>query len=93
MSRREFGRTTALGVSVALAGVSYTKSAYAEPKKGGTIRVGIVGATSTSSLDPALASGVGQMVANASWGEQLVEMTADGTVDMRIAEEVSPFPI
>lgn len=91
MSRREFlGRTTALGVSAALAGALYSKSAYAEPKKGGTIRVGIVGATSTSdSLDPALASGVGQMVSNACWGEQLVEMTADGTVDMRIAEDVS----
>lgn len=90
MSRREFiGRTAALGVSAGLASALYSKTAYAEPKKGGTIRVGIVGASSTSSLDPALASEVGQMISNASWGEQLVEMTPDGEVDMRIAEEVS----
>ena len=43
MSRREFvGRTTALGVSTALASALFTKAAPAqEAKKGGVIRVGM----------------------------------------------------
>ena len=41
MSRREFiGRTTAMGVSAALASALYSKAAMAEAKKGGTLRLG-----------------------------------------------------
>ncbi|MEY4304193.1 MAG: hypothetical protein RIT52_368, partial [Pseudomonadota bacterium] len=45
MTRREFvGRTTAMGVSAALAGALFTKAAHAEePKKGGVIRIGMQG--------------------------------------------------
>ncbi|MCB5409058.1 ABC transporter substrate-binding protein [Pseudogemmobacter faecipullorum] len=90
MNRREFiGRTTAMGVSAALASALYTKAAHAEPKKGGVIRAGLTGGESTNTLDPALAASVMPQVANAHWGEQLVDLNPDGTVDFRIGEEVS----
>ncbi|NPD14639.1 ABC transporter substrate-binding protein [Xinfangfangia sp. D13-10-4-6] len=93
MTRREFvGRTTAMGVSAALASALYTKAAHAEVKKGGTMRVGLAGGESTNTLDPALAASVVPQVGNASWGEQLVDMNPDGTIDFRIGEEVSSSP-
>ena len=94
MTRREFvGRTTALGVSAGLAGALFSKAALAqEPKKGGTIRAGVAGGESTNTLDPALVASPVPQVGNAHWGEMLVDMTADGQVEMRIAEEVSSSP-
>ncbi len=58
MTRREFvGRTTALGVSAALAGALFSKAAMAdEPVKGGTLRLGMSGGESTNTLDPALSA-------------------------------------
>jgi len=91
MTRREFvGRTTAMGVSAALAGALFTKAAHAEePKKGGTIRIGMQGGESTNSLDPALAASEVPFQVNMTWGEMLVDVNPDGTIDHRIAEEVS----
>ena len=91
MTRREFvGRTTALGVSAGLASALFGKAAMAqEPKKGGTLRAGIAGGESTNTLDPALATAPVPQCGNSLWGEMLVDMTADGQVEMRIAEEVS----
>lgn len=93
MSRREFlGRTTALGVSTALASALFTKAAHAEPKKGGTIRVGIVGGESSEILDPGRALTPYTFAANRAWGEGLTDITADGAVEMRVAEEISSSP-
>ncbi len=91
MTRREFeGRSTALGVSAGLAGALYGKVAMAqEPKKGGVIKLGISGGESTNSLDPALAASPVPYQVNKNWGEMLVEVNADGSIDPRIAEEVS----
>ena len=94
MTRREFvGRTTAMGLSVGLAGALFTKAAHAEePKKGGTIKLGIVGGESTNSLDPAIAASVVPYIVNMSWGEMLVDVALDGSLDMRLAEEISSSP-
>jgi peptide/nickel transport system substrate-binding protein len=94
MSRREFlGRSTALGVSAGLAGALYGKVALAqEAKKGGTIRVGMQGGESTNSLDPALAASEVPFQVNMTWGEMLVDVTPDGHIDYRIAEEISSNP-
>ena len=91
MTRREFvGRTTALGVSTALATALYSKAALAdEPKKGGILRAGVAGGESTNSLDPALAASDVPYMINRTWGETLVDVDANGAVEMRIAEEVS----
>ncbi|MGL4234939.1 ABC transporter substrate-binding protein [Tabrizicola sp.] len=91
MTRREFvGRTTALGVSAGLASALFSKAALAEePKKGGTLRVGMSGGESTNSLDPALAASPTPFMILRTWGETLVDVDAGGAVEMRIAEEVS----
>lgn len=94
MSRREFvGRTTAMGVSAALAGALFTKAAHAqEAKKGGILKVGMQGGGSTDSLDPALAASEVPFQVNMTWGEMLVDVNPDGSLDMRLAEEVSSSP-
>jgi len=91
MTRREFvGRTTAMGVSAAIASALFTKAAVAqEPKKGGMMRLGMQGGESTNSLDPALAASEVPFQVNMTWGEMLVDVKPDGTLDMRVAEEVS----
>lgn len=90
MNRREFiGRSTALGVSAGLAAALYTKVAKAEPKKGGILRAGMQGGESTNSLDPALAASEVPFAINMTWGEMLVDVAGDGTIDYRIAEEIS----
>jgi peptide/nickel transport system substrate-binding protein len=94
MSRREFvGRTTALGVSAGLASALFSKAAVAEEaKKGGVIRIGMQGGESTNSLDPALAASEVPFQVNMTWGEMLCDVKPDGTIDPRIAEEISSSP-
>jgi len=91
MSRREFiSRTTAMGISAGLASALYGKAAQAqEPKKGGIMRMGMAGGESTNSLDPALAASEVPFQVNLTWGETLVDVAPDGTLELRIAEEVS----
>ena len=53
MSRREFlSRVSAMGLGAMAPGL-YMQSAAASPKKGGTLRLGMQGAASSDSLDPA----------------------------------------
>ncbi len=94
MTRREFvGRSTALGVSAGLAGALYGKVAGAqEAKKGGKISAGLAGGQSTDSLDPALAASEVPFQVNMTWGEMLVDVNPDGSLDHRIAEEISSSP-
>jgi len=91
MSRREFvGRAGALGVSAAAAGTMLTTAARAEgPVKGGVLRCGMQGGESTNSLDPALAASDVPFMINSTWGETLVDVELNGTLGMRVAEEVS----
>jgi peptide/nickel transport system substrate-binding protein len=91
ISRRAFmGRLTAMGVSAGLANAIFTKAARAEePKKGGMIRLGMQGGESTNSLDPALAASEVPFQVNMTWGEMLVDVTPDGQIDHRIAEDHS----
>ena len=90
MNRREFiGRTTALGVTAALASALFSNVAQAEARKGGILRAGVAGGESTNSLDPALAASDVPYMINRTWGETLVDVDANGAVEMRVAEEVS----
>lgn len=91
MNRREFlGRTTAMGLSAGLASALFGKAAMAqEPVKGGTLRAGVTGGESTNSLDPALAASDVPYMINRTWGETLVDVDANGAIEMRVAEEVS----
>ncbi len=92
MSRREFvGRASALGVSAAIASSMLGDAAWAAgtPVRGGQLRAGMGGGESTNTLDPALALSNVPFVVNETWGEKLVEVNGDGSLNMRIAEEVS----
>jgi peptide/nickel transport system substrate-binding protein len=94
MTRREFvGRSTALGVSAGLATALFSKVAVAqEAKKGGVMKLGLAGGQSTDSLDPALAASEVPFQVNMTWGEMLVDVNPDGSIDHRIAEEISSSP-
>jgi peptide/nickel transport system substrate-binding protein len=64
----------------------------AEPVKGGTLKMGLGGGGSTDSLDPALASNAVTFHVLRTSGETLVDVTADGRLEMRLAEEVESSP-
>ena len=58
ITRREFvGRAAALGLTATAANLMLSQRVLADgPKKGGTIRIGVQGGSTTDSLDPALAA-------------------------------------
>ena len=91
MSRRDFvGRAGALGVSTAVAGTMLSTAAFADtPVKGGLLRAGMQGGESTNTLDPALAASDVPFMINSTWGETLVDVELNGTLGLRVAEEVS----
>ena len=91
MSRREFmGRAAALGLTAAAANsLLSTEVMAAGPQKGGTIRVGLQGGSTTDSLDPALATNQVALSVIRLWGESLVELADDGGIQGKVAESFS----
>lgn len=94
ISRREFlSRAAAAGfmasVSPALLGRTATA---AEPKKGGRLRIGTAGASTTDSLDPALFEDA--FMQNLGWQirNNLVEIDADGNPIPELAESWDSSP-
>ncbi|ABF64553.1 ABC transporter substrate-binding protein [Ruegeria sp. TM1040] len=88
MGRREFlGRAAALGVT-ALGANSLLASAAkaAGAQKGGTLRVGLQGGSTTDSLDPALATNQVALSVIRLWGEPLVELGEEGGLVGAVAE-------
>ncbi len=91
LSRREFiTRTSALGVSSAMALSLLGGQANAQPKKGGTIKFGLGGAESTNSLDPATILAQYMFLVNRSWGETLLDVNPDSSFDYRLVESIEP---
>jgi len=90
MDRREFiGRATAMGVGAATAGTLFSTAVQASaPRKGGDLRLGSIGGESTNSLDPALAASQVPYANLYHFGETLVEVAPDGTIENRLAESV-----
>ncbi len=88
INRRHFlGRAGALGLTAAAATTMMNSAVMAAgPQKGGTIRVGLQGGSTTSSLDPALSSNQTDWTVSRMWGETLVELTDDGGLEGRVAE-------
>ncbi|WP_352740384.1 hypothetical protein [Mesorhizobium sp. M0213] len=58
------------------------------PVKGGTLKMGLGGGESTNSLDPALSLSQVPFHVYRAWGEPLLDVNADGTFDLRLAESV-----
>ena len=90
LDRRSFlGRAGALGFSAAAAGTMLSSAVMAQGVvKGGTLKVAVEGGSSTDSLDPALVTNSTGTVVNRMWGEPLVELDAEGGLEMRLASEV-----
>ncbi len=94
MSRREFvGRAGALGVSAAAAGSMFaTALQAAAPVRGGTLKAGMSGGASSDTLDPALVASEATHAILRTWSETLVNVSRDGQVVPRLAEEVTSSP-
>lgn len=88
ITRRKFlGRAGALGVSAAAANTMLARAVHAAgPQKGGTLRMGLQGGSTTDSLDPALATNTVAVNLIRMWGEPLVELTDDGGLQGKVAE-------
>lgn len=91
ISRRAFlGRASALGASALFANSLLANSALAAgPIKGGILKAGMQGGAATDSLDPALAASQVPNFWNKTWGEQLVQLAPDGSLEPCLAEEWS----
>ena len=94
LSRRDFlGRASALGVSAAFANSLLTGAVRAAgPVRGGTLKAGLVGGESTNSLDPALFMTQVPFSFGKMWGEMIVELSPEGALEYRIAEEIGSSP-
>jgi ABC-type dipeptide transport system, periplasmic component len=94
LSRRDFlGRASALGVSAAFANTLLTGAVRAAgPVRGGTLKAGLVGGESTNSLDPALFMTQVPFSFGKMWGEMIVELSPEGALEYRIAEEIGSSP-
>lgn len=94
LSRREFlGRASALGLSAFAANTMLADAVRAAgAQKGGTMIVGLQGGSSSDSLDPALATNQVALSAIRLWGESLVELAPDGSVEGKVAESFESSP-
>src|SRR6478752_3387291 len=94
LSRRDFlGRAAALGIAAPFANSLLSSAARAAgPVKGGTLKAGLVGGESTNSLDPALMMTQVPFAFGKCWGEMIVELSPDGKLENRIAEEIGSSP-
>lgn len=91
LDRRAFmGRAAALGVGATAASTLLGREVLAQgPRRGGHLAIGMQGGESTNSLDPAL--GLTQVPGKyfGTAGELLVTLAPDGSIDHRLAEEIT----
>jgi peptide/nickel transport system substrate-binding protein len=92
VSRRQFVQLAlAAGFTVTTAQTMFVKAARAEPKKGGTFRMGVGHGATTDSLDPATYPD--QFTGTMGWGatgNSLTEMNAKGEIEPDLAESFEP---
>ena len=94
LSRRQLlGRASALGFGALIGGAMPFRAALAsEPVKGGILKMGLGGGESTDSLDPALSLAQVSFHAMRTFGETLLDVNGDGSLDMRLATDVVSSP-
>ena len=90
MDRRAFlGRAAALGASAAFANTLLSGAAMAQGAvKGGTLKAGLQGGEATNSLDPATFLSQVPFSFGKCWGEYLVRLNRDGSLENKLAEEI-----
>lgn len=91
LTRRSFlARGAAAGAVAALgAALPAARAQAATPKKGGILKMGLGGGETTDSLDPGLADSPVPFSVNRQWGDTIVNVTADGGIEPRLAESFS----
>lgn len=94
VSRRDFMKqVSALGLTAAVSPLLLPGGALAEtPKKGGRLRIGISGGSTTDSLDPATITDMMMQVFNTSLRNNLVEIDADNRAVPELAESWEATP-
>ncbi|WP_343563349.1 ABC transporter substrate-binding protein [Kiloniella sp. b19] len=92
MDRRAFfGRAAALGASTVLTTSLFNNAVLAAgPRKGGTMKLGVSGGQTSDSLDPALAANNVAFSVLRLYGDALVDVTADGSLDYRLVTDIKP---
>ncbi|MFN0191155.1 MAG: ABC transporter substrate-binding protein [Aestuariivirga sp.] len=92
VSRRDFMQfAIAAGITAAAADRMFVTAARAEPKKGGTIKIGLGHGATTDTLDPGLYPD--QFTGTALWGtlaNSLTEVDAKGNITPDLAESFEP---
>src|SRR6188472_2660305 len=92
VSRRDFMQfALAAGMTAAAANAMFVKAVRAEPKKGGTLKLGLAHGATTDSLDPGLYYDQG--TGTACWGtlsNSLTELNAKGDAVPDLAESFEP---
>lgn len=87
LSRREFIQAAlALGMSVPVASLLWTRTARAEAKAGGHLRLGLAGGATTDSLDPSTYTDTVMAMIGYTVRGNLIEVAADGSAVPEIAE-------
>src|SRR6266542_637269 len=93
VSRRDFIQLAlAAGMTVAAADKLFVTAARAEPKKGGTLRLGLGHGATTDSLDPGTYPD--QFTGTLGWGSlgnALTEVDAKGNITPDLAESFEPL--
>ena len=94
VSRRDFFKAaTAMGAGLVLAdSILTTAMAQATPIKGGTLRLGLHGMSTTDSLDPATYTDEGLQVHGGSYLNLLFEADGDRKLQNAICESAEPRP-
>lgn len=90
LNRRDFmGRASALGLTALTANTMLSSAALAAgPKSGGDLKIGSTGGESTNSLDPATYASQVPYHNGRQFGDTLVEVGPDGSIESRLAESV-----
>jgi len=87
ISRRSFLEgATALGLTGAAAATLWSKTAQAQPKKGGRFRVALDDGNTTDSMDPATYESTFQITMSHSHRNYLTEITPDNVVGPELSE-------
>jgi peptide/nickel transport system substrate-binding protein len=89
IDRRDFlGWTAVLGMGAAAANLPFSRPANAAPVRGGILKAGLQGGEATNSLDPALNLSQVMFHFCKQWGEFLVRIAPDGSLQNLIAQEI-----
>jgi peptide/nickel transport system substrate-binding protein len=90
LTRREFmNRAAAMGITVAAATTLWERAAKAVPVKGGHMRLGLAGGSTTDSLDPSPWSDTFMVMLGYAVRGNLVELLPDGSLRGEAAESWS----